>query len=349
MEKLTILTTGAGAPGAAGIFKGFRMGAEQDGKQLRIITSDMDRYAYGFHLADKGYVIPEASSPRFIQRLMEICRKERPDLLFSWVTPELLKISRFSENFKNIDVIPVVSGMEAIEISQNKPKCFELFSRISPKFRVVETLEDFEKTVKEFGYPEKNVCFKPVSGYGMRGFRILSGKANLLEEKPEKATTDMASALNMLASYDEFPEIVVMEYLSGKEYTVDMLLDNGNPVLTVPRERFRIKSGISNIAVIKENQEIAGTAEKIAKKLDLSYNANIQFKLDENKKPKLIEVQPRLSGTVIACIGAGVNFPYMAAKLALGESFEKPEIKWETTMKRFWNEVFIRNGEKWFL
>jgi hypothetical protein len=43
----------------------------------------------------------------------------------------------------------------------------------------------------------------------------------------------------------------------------------------------------------------------------------------------------------VAPLGAGVNLPYLAIKLALGEEVEVPDIEWETEMVRFWEELIV--------
>lgn len=102
METLAVFMTGAGAPGTYGIIKSLKMGAKQDNRKLRIITADINADSYGYHLADKGYSIPKGDSPDFVSRILEICRKERPAVLFSWVDPELLPLSKAKKEFESI-------------------------------------------------------------------------------------------------------------------------------------------------------------------------------------------------------------------------------------------------------
>jgi carbamoyl-phosphate synthase large subunit len=139
-----------------------------------------------------------------------------------------------------------------------------------------------------------------------------------------------------------------MEYLEGKEYTVDMLLERGRPVITIPRVRAATKQGISTVAVIEKNAEVIEKSELVAKRLGLDYNANMQFRYGKSG-PKLIEVQPRLAGTTVACVGAGANLPYLGLKVALGEKIQVPKVKWGTVMKRFWEEIYTDGKESWFL
>jgi carbamoyl-phosphate synthase large subunit len=127
-----------------------------------------------------------------------------------------------------------------------------------------------------------------------------------------------------------------------------VLLEGGRPVITIPRVRAATKQGISTLAVIEKNAEVIEKTELVAKRLGLDFNANMQFKYGKSG-PKLIEVQPRLAGTTVACVGAGANLPYLGLKIALGEKIQTPQVKWGTVMKRFWEEVYAFQGKSWFL
>jgi len=353
-SDLTILTTGAGAPGARSIFKALRAGCRAESRNLRLITCDMDNEAYGFHLSDKNYIVPAGGDPSFIDTILEICRIEKPDLLFSWVDPELLNLANHKHRIEKLGTKVVISEPNVIENCINKSRSYEIASGLglTPNFVIVEDQKDFEKAVQNLGYPQKPVCFKPIHGHGGRGFRILQPNANraelLFTEKPNSTITSLEDVLNVFSDI-HLPNLMVMEYLPGKEYTVDMLIYNGEPIVTIPRERARVKLGISNIAKLERNEQVISAAEAVARALGLNYNANIQFKLDGKANPKLIEVQPRLAGTTAAVIGAGANLPWLAAKLALGESLPQMDIKWDTVMKRFLEEVYTDGSYSWFL
>ena len=58
----------------------------------------------------------------------------------------------------------------------------------------------------------------------------------------------------------------------------------------------------------------------------------------------IIEINPRVQGTIVAGLGAGVNLPLLAVKqeLNLPISEEELQVKWGTKFSRYWNEVFIR-------
>ena len=200
------------------------------------------------------------------------------------------------------------------------------------------------EAVEDLGYPEEPVCFKKPVASGMRGFRVLDERTDrltrLLTEKPDAAVTTLGDVRPVLASAESFPELVVMEHLPGAEYSVDALSmgDHVRPV--VPRSRSRTRAGITFEGTVEEDEELVDETKAICRRLGLEYNVNLQFKYDAAGVPKLIEINPRVSGTIVMCVGAGANLPAYAVGYALGESIPPVDVEWGTHMVRYWQEVF---------
>jgi len=139
-----------------------------------------------------------------------------------------------------------------------------------------------------------------------------------------------------------FGELLVMEYLSGPEYSVDSLVKHGESLVIIPRRRVETKLGISSVGVVEKNEEIIEVTRKINKALKFNYNINIQLKYGADGAPKLIEINPRVSGTICLSAATGPNLPYLAIKLCLGEKISIPKINWGLTMIRCWDELYSK-------
>jgi carbamoyl-phosphate synthase large subunit len=71
-------------------------------------------------------------------------------------------------------------------------------------------------------------------------------------------------------------------------------------------------------------------------------NIGIQLKKSTAGKFLIMEINPRVQGTIVAVLGAGVNLPSLAVNLELGLPVkpEELQVNWETKFTRFWNEVY---------
>jgi carbamoyl-phosphate synthase large subunit len=214
-----------------------------------------------------------------------------------------------------------------------------------PDFRIVETVEQFREAVTALGYPEKPVCFKPSVSNGSRGFRIIDGKINeadlLFNYKPNNTYIKFDDAQRILGSAP-FPELLVSEYLPGEEYSVDCLVNNGQTIVAVPRLRKRMINGISVEGEFVKEESIMDYCRQIITSLQLHGNIGIQVKKSAAGKFLILEINPRVQGTIVAGLGAGINLPLLAVKQALGMPVSEQElqVKWGTRFTRTWEEIF---------
>ncbi|MFC6954566.1 ATP-grasp domain-containing protein [Halorubellus litoreus] len=341
-RDVTVLMTGAGAPGASGIVRSLRAAPDRD---VRIVGVDVNPDAYGFALVDEHAVVPRGDDPEYVDRMIELAAEVDADVVLPLCTAELQPLA---ENRERFDATVMVSAPDRLAVANDKAGLYGFLAdegfASAPEFHRTETREEFLDAVEALGYPDRPVCFKPPVGSGSRGFRVLDEGANdldaFLNEKPDAATTTLDDVLPILDAGDAFPELVVMEYLPGEEYSVDVLATGDDVHTVVPRSRARTRAGISFEGVVEQREDLIEEAAGICRGLGLEYNVNVQFKENPDGVMKVIEINPRVAGTIIMCVGAGANLPYMAVQHALGEHVPEPDVAWGTRMVRYWDEVF---------
>ena len=148
-------------------------------------------------------------------------------------------------------------------------------------------------------------------------------------------------AVRILSS-KPFPELLVSEYLPGEEYSVDCLAKNGETILWFRVHRKKMINGISVEGEFIKEESIIGYCKQIIHELQLHGNIGIQVKRSAAGKFLLLEINPRVQGTISAALGAGVNLPVLAIKQELGLPITEDElqVKWGMKFSRYWSEVF---------
>ncbi|HPG11008.1 MAG TPA: ATP-grasp domain-containing protein [Chitinophagaceae bacterium] len=335
--------TGGGAPGAAGILK--CLAAE---KNYKVTVADANPEVVGKYLSKNFEVIPVGDDPGFIEKVLAVCKKNKIDIILPLVTRELLSFSGNNSLFEKQGIKVLVSPAESIEIANNKSSLYEFLQWRGiavPEFRIVETPDQFLIAVKELGYPHNPVCFKPSVSNGSRGFRILDNKIDetdiLFNQKPGAAYINYDEAVRIL-SVKEFPQLLVSEYLTGDEYSVDCLANKGEMIIAVPRLRKKTINGISVAGTFVNNRPIIDYCRQIINELKLHGNIGIQVKASGKNEFLLLEINPRVQGTISAGLGAGINLPVLAIKQELGEpiSVNELNVKWGTEFYRYWEDLF---------
>ncbi len=340
---INILMTGAGAPGAAGI-----LSCLQKEPAFRVTGADANPVAVGKWLSKDFETIPFANNPSFPDAILSLCRKRDIHIVLPLVTRELIPLAQHAKEFELAGAKLPISPASSLEIANNKSRLYEFLQWRGiavPEFRVAETIDQFKTAVAELGYPGKTVCFKPSVSNGSRGFRIISEQMNeldlLFNHKPAATYLRFTEAVRILSS-GLFPELLISEYLPGEEYSVDCLANKGEAVLIVPRLRKRMINGISVEGEFVKEETIVDYCREIIKELQLHGNIGIQVKGSAAGGFLVLEINPRMQGTISAGLGAGINLPVLAVKQELGLPITpaEMEVKWGTKFSRYWQEVF---------
>ncbi|MDP4264382.1 MAG: ATP-grasp domain-containing protein [Bacteroidota bacterium] len=340
---INILMTGAGAPGAAGILQCLRQYSS-----FHIVAADANPDAVGRYLVKDFTIIPKANDPAFIDSMLAVCREKNIHVVLPLVTRELIPLSQHSKEFELAGAKLLISPAASLEIANDKTKLYQFLQWRAvaiPDFRVAETIEQFETAAKELGYPQKTICFKPSVSNGSRGFRIISNDRDeyhlLFNEKPNSVYIAYTDAIRILSS-KPFPELLLSEYLPGEEYSVDCLAKKGETLLVVPRLRKKMINGISVEGEFVKEESIIQYCTRIIHELQLHGNIGIQVKASSEGQFLLLEINPRVQGTISAALGAGVNLPVLAVKQELGLPIPIGElqVKWGVKFSRYWSEVF---------
>lgn len=346
---ISVIVTGAGAPGVAGTI--YALKNNPDKADIRIITIDIRDDVAGKYISDGFYKVPPPEDSSYAQIVKEIAAKEGIRAIIPQTTREIETLSRLKDNFESAGIGIVVSSHKSILMANNKFHLLERAREIDvpyPKYCLTRDREEFIAAVKELGYPERKVVVKPSTSNGMRGLRILAENAwdtkRFLGEKPDGTEIDLDGIMRILQNGD-WPELIVMEYLAGPEYSVDVF-KNSSGTIAIPRLRQRIRSGITFEAQIDLRNDIIEYSKRLSDALELEYCFGFQFKLSEAGVPKLLECNPRVQGTMVVSHFAGFNVIYYALKEVLGHEIDtsKVKLKDKVQFKRYWGGIAIDDG-----
>lgn len=345
MNSITVLMTGAGAPGAPGILRCYRNNAERN---IKVIGVDIKERVPTINALDALEKVPFAQSSDFIKTLLTICNKYNVKVIQPLVTRELEVFAQNIALLQKNGIQVCVSPLANLHIANDKGALLQELEKnmlYIPQYKLVTNPEEFKQACCQLGYPDMPVCFKPTHSNGSRGFRIIDDKKNkadlLFYEKPNSLYMSFDEAYQIIASMEKMPELIIMEFLSGKEYSVDMLVDHGKVLYCIPRLRLTMNGGISTSCIVENNQEVIEYCSVIAEKLKLHGNIGIQVRYSIDDKVGILEINPRVQGSIVACAAAGVNLPYYGIKLALHEAIPSVSVNWGVQMLRSWQEVYF--------
>ncbi len=184
---------------------------------------------------------------------------------------------------------------------------------VVPSWRV-NSVSELQSYLASPPFSDSPVCVKPVTGiYGM-GFWRFDDTASAMDlfNHPENRLVNPQQYLAALATAESFKPLVLMPYLPGPEYSVDILADNGEVLAAVGRR----KEGAIQYLVNE------GAAFELACNCARAMNAdglvNVQTRNNHQGTPLLLEINMRPSGGIGYTQHSGVNLPGLFAAYKLG-------------------------------
>ena len=136
------------------------------------------------------------------------------------------------------------------------------------------------------------VFLKPNIGRGSRGIKKVFSKSQYQIYKEENFRKG---------------DILIQPIFSGIEYTVGVLSNTNNKIISISPKRIIRKNGITINAVTENNTIIDKLAIEITKHLEPRGPFNIQLFVTKENRPIVFEINPRFSTTLVLSIEAGID------------------------------------------
>jgi predicted ATP-grasp superfamily ATP-dependent carboligase len=224
--------------------------------------------------------------------------------------------------------IPFIDAHQARKIND---KAFVMDYARAQGIDIPETYFVHNKTLlskigEKIPYP---VLIKPRVSSGSRGIVRVNTKEELLPvyEKVHK----------------HYPFPLIQDYLpqEGDTYGVGLIVNNDSKVrASFVYKRLRhypVTGGPSTLRESVKREDIRQIACSLMESLKWKGIAHVEFKIDvRDKKPKLLEINPRFWGSLELAIASGVDFPFLLYQLAVKGDISPPVHDYALGVRRRW-------------
>jgi hypothetical protein len=222
--------------------------------------------------------LPFIDNPHFLRDFNRVIEKNRIDFVFPAHDSAVLTLA---ENQDAISATVVTSCAETCRVCRSKEKTYERFAGLLPTPRVYSPSDAIPLPA----------FLKPNVGEGTKG--------------THKAASNDDVAFHLRKD----PTLLVLEYLPGKEFTVDCFTDRKGALrFAAGRERKRIYNGISVNSSERADSRFAEMAKIINETLRFQGVWFFQVKERSNGELVLMEIAPRIAGAMALFRVTGINF-----------------------------------------
>ena len=258
--------------------------------------------------------------PRFADFLLAYVKKNQFDVLLPISFAAVMQVSRIRHELEKFVKIPLADA-PSLGIAGSKERTIQYAEKIgvrTPKTWYPKTESDADAIAQEVSYPAV------IKGSEESGFVRY---ANSPEELSEK--------FRMIARYSP----VIQEYITGEGYGFFALYNHGNARAMFMHKRIReypVTGGPSAVAESIYDPELRDAGLKLLDALHWHGVAMVEFKKDKNTgKFVLMEINPKLWGSLGLAIASGVDFPYLTCRMAIDGDID-PVCTYQTGVKFRW-------------
>ena len=179
---------------------------------------------------------------------------------------------------------------------------------------------DLPAIANSLRYP---VVIKARSGSGVKtGLRYATNQSELMAKYRE------LSSLNDASEAVQYANPIIQEFIPGYVHDACLLMENGRTLAILTQTRqlmYPITGGVGAINYTTHDAELREVAIRLMESLGWTGPAQVEFKYDQrDKKYKLVEINPKLWGTLDLSIQSGVSFPVLIRNLLMGEKVSQP-------------------------
>ena len=260
----------------------------------KVIATDMSDLAPAVYEADNYYLVPRIDDPQYIERLLDICKKENIACLFALIDPELSLIAKNKDRFLEIGVTPLISNYDAVELAFDKYEMYKYLS--SNGFKCAKSYIDKEKFYKDLdaGLISFPVFVKPYKGSA-------SININRVNSKEEIDTL-----------FNVYDDLLIQEFLNGQEIGADIYIDpiSKKVVSIFTKEKIKMRAGETDKARSFKDEKLFSLITDLVEKIGYEYMIDMDiFKIGNDYY--ISEINPRFGGGYPHAFECGVNFPKM--------------------------------------
>jgi len=311
----------------------------KDYDQASVLVTGVDNNidATGKHFCDEFIQVPRGDDKEFLSAIETIIKERNINLLIPGSDEEALAFSTLKKTLETDKTVFACVDREVLDILSSKSNTYQALEKYDIPCAAWKETED-QNTLKEYCHEFKDAysefVVKPSISRGGRDVFVIKNDTDEVEsyeggrELHMNFDTFMKEYINELSDKGN---IIIMERLFGPVHDLDMLSSKGESIYVIPRKR--VNSMYPNAGhTIVESDALVEIGHKIIKSFNLSWLYDCDLMFDRDGNPKVIEINPRMSGSSAVTIKAGVPLLHSVIDLFLNKEVKKVDTPYGTTV-----------------
>jgi predicted ATP-grasp superfamily ATP-dependent carboligase len=306
-----VLVTDAGRGSAIAVIRSLgRAGME-------VVAADSTAQSAGFRsrFATQTLVYPDPleAPEQVVELLLEQARTQGLDLIIPVSDEVLLPLSAARERFDGLCelAIPEAGALDQVADKAATIALAESLGVPIPKTAVVRTAAEAAAAAPALGWP---LVVKPARSRVVR--------ADSVERFSVTYAESPAALQAAMECLEGRVDVLLQEYRVGEGHGVELLLEDGEPLITFQHRRIHEVPITGGASALRESVAVDPVlleyATNMMRSLRWTGLAMVEFRVGPDG-PTLMEVNGRIWGSLPLAVKSGADFPLGLAKLHLGQ------------------------------
>jgi predicted ATP-grasp superfamily ATP-dependent carboligase len=318
------------------------------GHEVGVVAHRRAAVSFFSKYCNRRHVVKTTEKRAFVDEILTILRENDYDILLPVGLPQVVWLAERADEIRQWARLPL-ADVEKIKLFENKQATYNLAVKLNiptpltffPKDRsdadicaaqlkppivvkhctqsgsewlkyaqtAEEAIQFYEKMRDLESKMPKNAVYTEGSSFEL--------KTSL---RDTKQTNEELGSAPLQTSNLKLQSIMFQEYLSGGGYGFFGLYDKGVFKQGFAHKRIRefpVSGGASCCAESIDNEQLMNYGKRILEEIDWHGMAMVEFKMDENGQPRLLEVNPKLWGSFDLSVVSGVPFAEKWVQLAM--------------------------------
>jgi predicted ATP-grasp superfamily ATP-dependent carboligase len=296
---------------------GLRVALGESGSQYH---SSLPIPAFRSRYSARNLVLPSYidEPDRFADAIVEFVRDHPTRVLLPTADESIAIMAPRREQLAALGCVLALAPDSALDIAKDKDRTLEIARGLGidqPKSMLIDSIDDLPAALAEFDFP---FVLKPTMSWtGKTAGRLVPTEVVDKDEAVEATERFLAGGSRVLAQ----------QWASGRREGVTLFIVDGEVLASCGHVAHRTSPQLGGSSVVRESipatADIYDAAVGLATAIGIQGVCEVEFRRDADNRALLMEINPRLAGTIENGVQAGVDFPLMIWQWATGQPVDK--------------------------
>jgi carbamoyl-phosphate synthase large subunit len=287
-------------------------------KNLNIFGADINETKY-----KNIFLVPSVTNKTYFYKITKIIKDNQIDLIIPGSDEEAIFFSKLKNKIEKYNCKVCGVNFKYLKKFTDKKVTYQTLTKNnirSATWFESKNYTELNKHISNLKVKNKEIVIKPVFSRGGRNVTVIRKNIKSIIKKNFGKELHMSEKIFLkyyIKKYKKLFPLITMERLYEPAYDLDLLCWKGKVLKTVVRKRLG-SQGINGCIIEFNKKEFINYSKEIVKVFNLSWLYDCDIMMNKDNLPVLIELNPRISGSLYASIESQIPLIDDVINLHLG-------------------------------